>query len=442
MHQPVLVAEQEPGTTRRLLTEHDSAGSVVSTVRRSVLGSGLRVITEEMPGLRSASIGVWVGTGARDETARLSGASHFLEHLLFKGTPTRSALEISASMDAVGGEFNAFTSREYTCFHARVLDEDLPLAVSVLGDMLTASRLRSVDVEAERAVILDELAMHDDDPEDVATNLFAATAWGDGPLGRPVGGRPESVTALSRDQIKRFYQRHYTPDNIVVSVAGNLDHDRLVDQVAQAFDVGSVEVGTPRPPRPGSPRRPAAAGEARLTRAFEQVNAILGFDGPARGDQRRFALGVLSTVLGGGPSSRLFQQVREERGLAYSVYAYPMHQADSGAVCVGLGCLPGKLDQVLEVVRSILGSLREHGITEEELVRGTGQVRGGLVLGLEDSASRMARIGKADLLSGELTSIDETLDRVATVTRDDVHSLAAEVFANDEILSVVGPGGA
>ena len=239
MPETVLLTEQAPGTTRTLLEEHDSAGSAVSTVRRSVLPSGLRVITEQMPGLRSACIGVWIAAGARDETARLSGASHFLEHLLFKGTATRSALEISASMDAVGAEFNAFTAREYTCFHARVLDDDLPLAVSVLGDMLTASRIRSVDVEAERTVILDELAMHDDDPEDVAANLFAATAWGDGPLGRPVGGRPESVSALTRDQIVRFYRRHYTPSTMVVSVAGNVDHDQVVDLVAAAFGVGA-----------------------------------------------------------------------------------------------------------------------------------------------------------------------------------------------------------
>ncbi len=435
----MLFTEQEPGTAT-LLQEHDSAGSVVSTVRRSVLPSGLRVVTEEMPGLRSACLGVWVGTGGRDESAGLSGASHFLEHLLFKGTPSRSALEISASMDAVGGEFNAFTAREYTCYHARVLDDDLPLAVSVLGDMLTASRLRGADVEAEREVILDELAMHDDDPEDVVANLFATAAWGDGPLGRPVGGRPDSVSALGREQIARFYRRHYTADNVVVSVAGNLDHDRVVEMVASAFDFGDDRLSPPRRPRPGAPRRTTMGGERRVSRAFEQVNAILGFDGPARGDERRYALGVLATVLGGGPSSRLFQEVREQRGLAYSVYAYPMHQADSGAVCVGLGCLPGKLDSVLDVVRSILASLREVGVSEEELTRGKGQVRGGLVLGLEDSTSRMARIGKADLLNGELSSIDETLARVDAVTGDEVRDLAADVFCTPETLAVVGPG--
>jgi predicted Zn-dependent peptidase len=436
----VLFAEQEPGTTRTLLEETDSAGIVVSAVRRTVLPSGLRVVTEAMPAVRSASIGVWVGTGARDEAARLAGASHFLEHLLFKGTRRRSAMDISSSMDAVGGEFNAFTAREYTCFHARVLDDDLPLAVDVLGDMLTSSRIRRADVEAEREVILDELAMHDDDPEDVAANLFAATAWGDGPLGRPVGGRPETVAAIGREQVLRFYRRHYRPDNVVVSVTGNVDHDAVVELVSEAFCFPESGDSPPRPPRPATPRLHARGDAVRVHRAFEQVNAVLGFDGPHRGDDRRYALGVLATVLGGGSSSRLFQEVRERRGLAYSVYAYPVHTADSGALCVGLGCLPGKLDQVLEVVREVVASLRDAGVTPAELERGKGQVRGGLVLGLEDSTSRMARIAKADLLTGELISIDETLARVSAVTAEEVRDLAAQVFSGPEILAVVGPG--
>jgi predicted Zn-dependent peptidase len=436
---PALFAEQEPGTTRTLLEEKDTAGAVVSTVRRTVLPSGLRVVTEAMPGVRSAAVGAWVGAGARDETARLSGASHFLEHLLFKGTRTRSALEISASMDAAGGEFNAFTSREYTCFHARVLDDDLPLAIDVLGDMVTSSVLRTADVEAEREVILDELAMHDDDPEDVVANLFAATAWGEGPLGRPVGGRPASVTGLSRAQILRHYRRHYRPDNVVVSVAGHVDHEAAVRRVEAAFAFPEAPAAPPRPPRPSTPRRRVRGGVERLDRSFEQVNAVMGFDGPARGDQRRFALGVLATVLGGGSSSRLFQEVRERRGLAYSVYAYPIHQADSGALCVGLGCLPGRLEQVLDVARGVVTSLRDEGVTSEELARARGQVRRGLVLGLEDSTSRMARIGKSDLLTGELLGIEETVDRVTAVTAEEIHELAATVFDAPEVLAVVGP---
>jgi predicted Zn-dependent peptidase len=436
---PARFTEQAPGTTRTVLTERDSAGTVVSTVRRSVLPNGLRIVTEAMPGVRSASIGVWVGTGSRDESPRLSGASHFLEHLLFKGTPSRSALEISASMDAVGGEFNAFTAREYTCFHARVLDDDLPLAVDVLGDMLTSSLIRPHDVEAEREVILDEIAMHDDDPEDVVANLFSEAAWGSSPLGRPVGGTAESVAALTRAQIQRFYRRHYTPANMVVSVAGNVDHTAVKRLIRRAFEFPASEPALPIGPRPATPFKRAVGRTLSVQRPFEQSNVILGFNAIGREDERRYALGVLSTILGGGSSSRLFQEVREERGLAYSVYSYPIHTADSGALCVGLSCLPRKLDEVLTVVRASLASLCADGVTEEELARGKGQLRGGLVLGLEDSASRMSRIAKADLLYGDLPGIDETLARIEGVTATEVHALAQELFAQPEILAVAGP---
>ncbi|MDR7361384.1 M16 family metallopeptidase [Nocardioides marmoribigeumensis] len=436
---PARFTEQAPGTTRTVLKEQDSAGTVVSTVRRSLLPNGLRVITEAMPGVRSASIGVWVGTGSRDESPRLSGASHFLEHLLFKGTPTRSALEISASMDAVGGEFNAFTAREYTCFHARVLDDDLPLAVDVLGDMLCNSLLRAHDVEAEREVILDEIAMHDDDPEDVVANLFSEAAWGATPLGRPVGGTAESVSVLTRSQIQRFYRRHYTAANMVIGVAGNVDHAAVVRRVKRAFVFPSSEAAAPISRRPATPFKKAVGRTLSISRPFEQSNVILGFNAIGREDERRYALGVLSTILGGGSSSRLFQEVREERGLAYSVYSYPVHTADSGALCVGLSCLPRKLDEVLDVVRASLAALAADGVTEEELARGKGQLRGGLVLGLEDSASRMSRIAKADLLYGDLPGIDETLARIEGVTPGEVHDLARELFAQPEILAVAGP---
>ena len=228
---------QKNGTTRTLHTVKDADGAVTSRVRRTVLPSGLRVVTEQMAGARSASIGVWVAVGSRDETPALHGCSHFLEHLLFKGTPERSAMDISVALDAVGGEFNAFTTKEYTVFHARVLDEDLPTAVDVLGDMVTASTIAEADVEAERDVILDEIAMHDDDPDDVVHNLFAQP-WGDTPLGRPIAGTEASITAMTRAQIHRFYGRHYRPDNMVVSVAGNLDHATVVRQVRQAFGRG------------------------------------------------------------------------------------------------------------------------------------------------------------------------------------------------------------
>ena len=399
-------------------------------------------MTEAMPGVRSASIGVWVGVGSRDESPTLSGASHFLEHLLFKGTPSRSALDISVGLDEVGGEFNAFTAKEYTCFHARVLDEDLPLAVDVLGDMITSSTITAEDVEAEREVILDEIAMHDDDPDDVVSNVFAERCWGTSPLGRPIAGTVESIKALTRTQIRRYYRSRYTPANMVVAVAGNVDHASVVRLVKQAFAREGFldETGTlPAPVRTAARPRRTASGDVVVTRPFEQVNLVLGVNGLVRTDERRYALGVLNAALGGGTSSRLFQEVRERRGLAYSVYSYASHYADSGAFAVAVGCLPSKVTEVLAVVRSELALLAEDGISPVELQRGQGQLRGGLVLSLEDSGSRMSRIAKAELLYDELPSIDEVLQRVADVTLEDVNALARELFTQPQALAVVGP---
>jgi predicted Zn-dependent peptidase len=402
----------------------------------------LRVVTEALPGVRSASIGVWVGVGSRDESPSLSGASHFLEHLLFKGTPSRSALDISVELDEVGGEFNAFTAKEYTCFHARVLDEDLPLAVDVLGDMITSSTIASADVEAEREVILDEIAMHDDDPDDVVGNLYAEKAWGSSPLGRPIAGTVESIHTLTRARVLRYYRAHYTPANMVVAVAGNVDHASVVRLVRKAFSRSNFLADTsvrPLAVRGGSRARRTSTGDVIVNRAFEQANIVLGVNGLVRTDDRRYALGVLNAALGGGTSSRLFQEVREQRGLAYSVYSYAAHYADAGTFAVAVGCLPSKVHDVLGVVRGELGRLADEGISEVELRRGKGQLRGGLVLSLEDSGSRMSRLAKAELLYDELPSIDEVLSRVEDVTLDDVNTLARNLFRQRQTLAVVGP---
>ena len=429
-------AAAKPSATTRTLLKEDGA-----VVRRTVLPNGLRIISEQVPGQRSATIGVWVGVGSRDESPALHGCSHFLEHLLFKGTPERSAFDISIALDAVGGEFNAFTAKEYTCFHARVLDDDLPLAVDVLGDMVTSSLLTAEDVDAERDVILDEIAMHDDDPDDVAHNLFSSLAWGDSPLGRPIAGTVASIEAMTRDQIRRFYQRRYRPQRMVVSVAGNIDHGHVVRLVRAAFSRRGFLDGTAEPvtaPQTSRPRK-VGTGIAEATRQFEQVNIVLGVQGLTRSDPRRFALGVLNAALGGGTSSRLFQEVREKRGLAYSVFSFASQHVDAGLVGVSVGCLPTKLEQVLDVVRAELAKIAQDGIDLEELTRGKGQLKGGLVLGLEDSASRMTRLGKSELIDEELLSIDEVLTRIEAVTLDEVRALAAELFSQPEILAIVGP---
>ena len=432
----------QEGRSSTLQRVVDAEGRVTSLVRRTVLPSGLRVVTEHMAGVRSACVGVWIGVGSRGETHELHGCSHFLEHVLFKGASSRTALDISVELDEVGGEFNAFTAKEYTCFHARVLDEDLPLAVDVLGDMMTDSLITADDVEAEREVILDEIAMHDDDPDDVVHNLFAAQAWGSSPLGLPIAGSVESIEALTRDQVAAFHATHYRPATMVVTVAGNVDHDEVVALVERAFARNGFLDRAPEEPVRAvvtDVAQEVTPGTARVTRSLEQVNLVLGMKGLTRNDPRRFVLGVLNTVLGGGTSSRLFQEVRERRGLAYSVYSFASHHDVAGLVGVGVACLPAKVDATLEVVRAELARLAAEGVTAEELARGKGQLRGGLVLGLEDSGARMSRLGKAEMVYDELLSTDEILARIDEVTLEQVNALAAELFVQPQVLAVVGP---
>lgn len=430
------------GGTARAITRTLSDDPLGGTVRRTVLPSGLRVLTEAIPAMRSVSFGIWVAVGSRDETGPQAGAAHFLEHLLFKGTNKRSALEISSEIEAVGGETNAFTTKEYTCYYARVLDEDLPLAIDVMCDLVADSVLAAPDVETERAVILEEIAMHDDEPGDEVHDLFARAVYGDHPLGRLISGTEETVTPMTRRQIQSFYRRRYTPPQIVIAAAGNLDHAAVVKLVRQALrgtplDTDPAAPAAHRPATPAVRTKPAATlVEPKET---EQAHVILGCPGIDRTDERRFALGVLNNVLGGGMSSRLFQEIREQRGLAYSVYSYASQYADSGLFAVYAGCAPGKVDEVLDLTRAELSRVAATGITEAELARGKGMSKGSFVLGLEDTGSRMSRLAKGELLYGNLMPVDELLARVDAVTLDDVNGLAAELLARPMSLAVVGP---
>jgi predicted Zn-dependent peptidase len=417
--------------------------TVQDGVRRTVLPSGLRIITEAIPTTRSAALGVWVGIGSRDESPAMSGASHFLEHLLFKGTEKRTALEISAAIEAVGGETNAFTTKEYTCYYARVLDADLPLAVDVLCDAVARSVLDAADVEVERGVILEEIAMHDDEPGDEVHDLFTQAIFGaDTTLGRLISGTEQTITPMTRNQINRFYRSRYLAPRIVITAAGNLDHGKVVRLVRAAL-AGSpldADVAPPAPKRGSGggprPRKPVTRVRHRDT---EQAHMVLGCAGINRSDDRRFALGVLNNVLGGGMSSRLFQEIREKRGLAYSVYSYGDQYADAGFFAVYAGCAPGKSDEVLALIRAELAVVAAEGISAVELDRGKGMVKGAYVLGLEDTGSRMSRLAKSELLHGDLMSVDELLARVDAVTLDEVNALAAELLSRPMSLAVVGP---
>jgi predicted Zn-dependent peptidase len=413
-----------------------------AAVRRTVLPGGLRVITEALPAVRSVAFGIWVGVGSRDEDVKHAGATHYLEHLLFKGTRRRTALEISAEMDAVGGEMNAFTTKEYTCYYARVLDTDLPLAIDILSDMVTGSLITPRDVDAERNVVLEEIAMNDDDPTDTVHEAFTAQLFGDTPLGRPVLGTVESINSITRDQINEHYLARYTPEHLVVAAAGSLDHDVVVEQVRKAFGAALDRDAQPAPPRLGGEMASSAgagAGVRLVSRGIEQANLVLGCEGLARTDDRRYALGVLNLALGGGMSSRLFQEVREKRGLAYSVYSFTSQHADTGMWGVYVGCLPSKADDVLAICTSEVEKVVAAGLTDAELARGKGQMRGSIVLGLEDPSSRMSRLGKSELVHPRLEPVDETLASVEAVTHDDVRAIASEVLARPKALAVVGP---
>ena len=413
-----------------------------TTIRHTVLPNGLRVVTEAMPTVRSVAFGIWVGVGSRDETPRLAGASHFLEHLLFKGTARRDALQIAAVMDAVGGEMNAFTAKEYTCFYARVLDADLPLAVDVVSDMVTSSLISTPDFESERGVILEEIAMHDDAPDDIVHDSFAQTIFGDHPLGRPVLGSVDTITTVSRRSVHGYYRRRYRPANMVVAVAGNVDHARVVRLVRKAFGAAGMLEGDEAPVAPrGGAGGPAVVGGVQVTRRpTEQANLVLGTGGLPRADERRFALGVLNNALGGGMSSRLFQEVRERRGLAYSVYSYHSQYADTGLFGVYAGCAPSRVNEVLTLCREQIDAVAQHGITDAEIARGKGQLKGSLVLGLEDTGSRMSRLGKGELVYGELLTVDEVIGRIESVTPDDIREVAREVLSEGRLgLAVIGP---
>ncbi|MGW2793957.1 M16 family metallopeptidase [Streptomyces sp. NPDC001251] len=424
--------------TQTLLKGQDGIG----TVRRTTLPGGLRVVTETLPSVRSATFGIWVQVGSRDETPTLNGATHYLEHLLFKGTRKRSALDISSALDAVGGEMNAFTAKEYTCYYARVLDSDLPLAIDVVCDMLTDSLILAEDIDAERGVILEEIAMTEDDPGDCVHDLFAHTMLGDTPLGRPVLGTVDTINALTQAQISRFYKKHYDPRHLVVAAAGNVDHATVVRQVRKAFEKAGALTHTdavPLAPRGGSRTLKAASRMELLNRRTEQAHVVLGMPGLARTDERRWALGVLNTALGGGMSSRLFQEVREKRGLAYSVYSYTSGFADCGLFGVYAGCRPNQVHDVLKICRDELDRVATEGLSDDEIGRAVGQLSGSTVLGLEDTGALMNRIGKSELCWGEQMSVDDMLARMAQVTPDDVREVARDVLGQRPSLSVIGP---
>ncbi|MDY7543278.1 pitrilysin family protein [Cryobacterium sp. 5B3] len=413
-----------------------------SVVRRTVLPSGVRILSEHVPGSRSLTIGYWVAVGSRDEEPEHYGSTHFLEHLLFKGTATRSALDIAIAFDSVGGEHNAMTAKEYTCYYAKVRDRDLPMAVEVLTDMLTSSTIDPVEFETERGVILEELTMADDDPADVANERFFEAVMGKHPLGRPIGGNPDTIRAATPEAVLAHYRANYRPQDLVVTVAGAVDHDVLVADVTRALYRAGWDLNENASPvgrRNGQPaeiRQGSAVTVVR--RPLEQANLLLGFPGLLATDDRRVTMSVLTSIFGGGMSSRLFQEVREKRGLAYSVYSFAPGYSDAGLFGMYAGCTPAKAGQVAELLLSELNRLAEYGVTADEMRRASGQLSGASALALEDSDTRMSRLGRAEITLGEFVDLDVALGRLARVTADDVQALAVELAAGPLSIAAVG----
>jgi predicted Zn-dependent peptidase len=395
-----------------------------------------------VPGAQSVSVSFSVAVGSRDETNNHFGSTHFLEHLLFKGTKKRTALDIAVAFDSVGGSSNASTGKEHTSYYARVQDKALPIAVDVIADMLTSSLIDPTEFENERPVILEELAMNDDDPHDVVHEEFSTAVLGDHPLGRPIGGTQETISAVTRAAVWEHYQQNYRPQDLVVAAAGSVDHQGLVKLVEQGLLAAGWDLTIAAEPVARRLLHPAMISRGVkvkvINRPISQVNIVLGSEGLSVDDPRRHAMGILNTVLGGGMSSRLFQEIREKRGLAYSVYSF--NQAYSDAATFGLysGCSPAKAIEVTTLMLEELEKVATKGITKAELELAQGNISGSLALKFETNQARMSRLATAEIVSGEFMDLDESLLRFEQVSLGDVQSLAADLVSRPRSLVAVG----
>ena len=424
------------------LPDLDATISGGARLRRTAHPSGVRILTEAVPGAASSSVGFWIGVGSRDEENVAFGSTHFLEHLLFKGTPRRSAMDIAEAFDRVGGEHNALTAKEHTCYYAKVQDRDLEMAIGVLADMVSSSLIDPNEFDVERRVILEELAMADDDPSDVAHERVTEAVMGDHPLGRPIGGSPETIKSAERDQVVAHYQRYYRPEELVVTVAGALEHDEVVSWVLAALEEcgWSLNEQSAPVPRRDTSRASLHFIPARqvIHRPLEQSMVVLSMPGLTQTDPRRPAQAILTTVLGGGMSSRLFQEVREKRGLAYSVYAFASNYSDAGMFGMGGGTSPDHASEVALLMRDLFMEIVEKGITRHEWERTRGNLQGSSSLALESTDARMVRLGRSELHMGEFVDRDEALRRLDLVTLEDVQELAVELARNPLSAVTVG----
>lgn len=400
------------------------------------LSNGLRVIAEKIPHFRSVSVGLWIGTGSMLETRGENGLSHFIEHMLFKGTQQRSAMQVAEEMDAIGGQVNAFTSKECTCYYAKVIDEHFEKALDLLSDMLLHATFNLQDLEKERSVILEEIAMTEDTPEDLVYELLSEAYFGDHALARPILGPAEVIRSVTREQILAFHRRHYRPDNTVLAVAGGYELDQLRELAGRYLGAWAA-------PAQAQKAEPFAgcAQQVRIKRKdIEQVHVCLGYEGIATGADEAYPMAVFNNIFGGGMSSRLFQKIREEMGAAYSVYSYPTSYPDCGVYAIYAGTSIQQAQQVVDEIRRQVDRFLADGFTDREFTQARDQLKGGYILGLESTSSRMSALGRSKLLLGYANEIDEVIRRIERVTPQDVMSVARRILESPFAAAAVGRG--
>ena len=404
-------------------------------VNKTVLDNGVRIVTKKMPHVRSVSMGVWVNAGARDESPEDNGLSHLIEHMIFKGTARRTAYQIAKEFDAIGGLTNAFTSLESTCYHAKVMDTHLAQMVDILSDILLNSVFDGREIDRERPVILQEIGMVEDSPDEYVHVLSGSNFWGDHPLGRSILGTRENVLRFNADSVKRFFSRFYQPDRIVISAAGNLDHDHFIKLAAKEFE--NI------PPGKGLPRRVTPTGHARVeihSRDIEQAHLCLMTTGLSITDPRRYVLSLMNTLLGGNMSSRLFQEIRERRGLAYAVYSFISSFVDTGMFGIYAGVAPENVDETIEPILKELRRLKSTPVGAAELRDAKEYTKGSLLLASESNENQMVRLAQNEIHFGRFTPIDEILDRIDQVTAEDILELATSLFQSGQLaLTILGP---
>lgn len=400
---------------------------------KHTLSNGVRIVAEQIPHVRSVSVGLWVGTGSRFESHDNNGISHFLEHMFFKGTKRRTARQIAEAFDEIGGEVNAFTSKELTCYYAKVLSEHFHVAIDILADMFFESCFATEEIVKEKKVIVEEIRMVEDTPDDIVHDLLAEATYGQHPLGFPVLGILDNVLRFDQTQLFSYYEQMYRPDNLVIAIAGNIPEDfiKILEKYFQSFHRAPVE-NKMDPPT-------FSSQEIVRQKATEQTHICMGFPGASLTDQQFYAFILLNNVIGGNMSSRLFQEVREERGLAYSVYSYHSARRDCGLFTIYAGTSPEQTNDVITVIAEVLNEIREKGMTPEELSKAKEQLKASLLMGLESTGSRMSRLGKNELLIGEHPSLDELVERIESVSLEDTQLAAQFIFSGSSSLALISP---